>query len=284
MPACAAQAADAGAYQEQYKYDAAQPLEVKVAQSKPGLFANEELGTLRGVRGNSVPYILAMPRTASADHKAPLVLLWHGVTQTINDFEPIALYLAAQGYACVLPEIVDHGARRTGANPSLHGLDVKRTHDGIIESVGDARRTLDYVLTRPDIDGQRIGLVGMSLGAIMGSILTAIDPRVKTAVLLVGGADWKLLKPNDYPADPAQAALLEPVDPKNFAGRIAPRPVLLINARQDEFIPRPASDALFAATGEPKKQVWLDGGHVLSPMLVVPPVKQWLQATLMPAR
>ena len=44
-------------------------------------------------------------------------------------------------------------------------------------------------------------------------------------------------------------------------GRIAPRPVLFVGATRDQTIPRAATEALFAAAGEPKQLLWFDATH-----------------------
>ena len=53
--------------------------------------------------------------------------------------------------------------------------------------VGDARRALDYVETRQDIDAGRLSYYGLSWGAQLGPITIALDPRIKAGVLLMGG-------------------------------------------------------------------------------------------------
>jgi len=50
--------------------------------------------------------------------------------------------------------------------------------------------------------------------------------------------------------------------PERWVGRVAPRPVVMLSARGDERIPRSSTDAPWAATGEPREQVWLSGRHV----------------------
>ena len=45
----------------------------------------------------------------------------------------------------------------------------------------DDRRSLDYLLTRPEVDPQRIGVLGLSIGGLRTAHLIAADPRVKVA-------------------------------------------------------------------------------------------------------
>ena len=48
-------------------------------------------------------------------------------------------------------------------------------------SIVNIRRTLDWVVARPDVAPDRVGLVGISLGAIAGTIIMAVEPRIQPA-------------------------------------------------------------------------------------------------------
>lgn len=52
----------------------------------------------------------------------------------------------------------------------------------VVQSTLEYRRALDYLETRKEIDSERIGAIGYSLGSVVTFILTAIDERVKTTV------------------------------------------------------------------------------------------------------
>ena len=51
----------------------------------------------------------------------------------------------------------------------------------------DLMRTLDYLETRPDIDSYRVGYYGVSWGGRRGPLIMALESRLKTGVLIVGG-------------------------------------------------------------------------------------------------
>ncbi len=56
--------------------------------------------------------------------------------------------------------------------------------------------------------------------------------------------------------------LMTSVSPERFVDRIAPRPFMMISARDDEDIPRVSTDLLFDSAREPKEIIWMAGGHV----------------------
>jgi len=59
----------------------------------------------------------------------------------------------------------------------------------------DDRASVDYLLTRPEVDPERIGCLGLSMGGTRTDWLFGLDPRVKTAVSAGWGTDWRLLMP-----------------------------------------------------------------------------------------
>ena len=48
----------------------------------------------------------------------------------------------------------------------------------------DDIRTVDYLLTRPEVDPQRIGCCGLSVGGFRSAHLAGLDPRIKAAVVV----------------------------------------------------------------------------------------------------
>ena len=62
--------------------------------------------------------------------------------------------------------------------------------DALRQAVLDARRGLDYLSRRPDIDANRLGVSGISLGGILSGLVAGVDPRVKVVMTADGGADF----------------------------------------------------------------------------------------------
>jgi dienelactone hydrolase len=110
------------------------------------------------------------------------------------------------------------------------------------QAVIDLERALDALCTLDAIDRERIAFVGLGLGAMLGAAFCALDPRPRGAALVGAGAGLA----------PAE------VDPGSYIGRFAPRPLLLLHAR-DSAIPVRAAEALAAAAGASVEQGWLDG-------------------------
>lgn len=138
------------------------------------------------------------------------------------------------------------------------------------QSVLDAQRALDWFSRQPAVDASRIGLFGISLGALVGSSVYSVDPRPKYAVFLLGGADYPdllagssmtgpFLRKNRIPAGVLRAAL-SGLDPLEFRDGNKGKKALLINVRSDTVIP--AANALKLREAFPdSRQLWLPFGH-----------------------
>ena len=136
----------------------------------------------------------------------------------------------------------------------------------------DLGRSIDYLETRPDIDTNKLGFYGVSMGAAYGARLVAVDRRFKTAVLASGGIF------DDEPPE---------VDVWNFAPRVR-IPVLMLNGRDDFIFPvETHQKPLFEALGTPKPDKvfsQFDGGHanLLTRPDLIGEILDWLDRYLGP--
>ena len=146
----------------------------------------------------------------------------------------------------------------------------KRLAANFRQSVRDARRALGVLAARPEVDGDRLALFGISLGAIVASVVYAQDSRPRFAVFLLGGADFPTLLIDSSLTGPfARKMGLGPddlkkawlgLDPLEHPERNAGKPALLVNAGWDTVIPRANARKLLEAFPS-ARQVWVPGGH-----------------------
>jgi dienelactone hydrolase len=146
----------------------------------------------------------------------------------------------------------------------------KRLAANFKQAVADARRALDVLEATPEVDGSRTAVLGVSLGALVGSAAFARDPRPRAAVFCLGGADFTDLVYRSEMTGPflaklgvsreELAAAWNGLDPLELAGRVPRRPVLLVNARSDRVIP-PENGRRLAEAFPGARQVWVPGGH-----------------------
>lgn len=56
-------------------------------------------------------------------------------------------------------------------------------------AIADRRRVIDWLCEREEVDKSRIGAFGISMGAIVTSVLTPIEPRIHSSVICMAGGD-----------------------------------------------------------------------------------------------
>jgi hypothetical protein len=131
-----------------------------------------------------------------------------------------------------------------------------------------------YLLSRPEVDSAGVAAVGASLGVPAVSAWASRDRRVVAVALVMGGADLRALFAGNLAGRIRSAtvrsfvagllaSLLGPLEPARTVGGIAPRPLLIVGALNDERIPRRSTELLYAAAHAPRELRWLSGRHML---------------------
>ncbi|MBM3475731.1 MAG: hypothetical protein FJX75_20895 [Armatimonadetes bacterium] len=209
---------------------------------------------LDSTNGQRVPALVGIPKTGEKPY--PLLMVQHGLggDKNVEYVRLPALEMAKAGYATIRIDAHSHGER---AAANVQGDMMARIlgmvqQGGWVQSIVDMRRGLDYCATRDDIDMERIGYMGASMGAIMGGVLCGVEDRIDAAVLMLGGSLGAFMP-----------GLFETIDPANYIANFAPRPLLMLNGKQDPLIPPAAAQRLYDAAKDPKKIVWYDTGHTL---------------------
>jgi hypothetical protein len=134
---------------------------------------------------------------------------------------------------------------------------------------------LDYLLSRPDVDSTRVELVGASFGAPFACLAGALDERVTRVWSVYGAArlydQVELNMRRNISFAPARHLVTAVANvlgagprlaPEYWAPQIAPRPFIMVNASEDERMPREGVLALYEAAGDPKELIWLEGQHL----------------------
>jgi len=143
-------------------------------------------------------------------------------------------------------------------------IGVNSEHELRVAWSRDLGRAIDYLETRGDIDRARLAFYGVSAGADAGVMLSALEPRLKAAVLQGTGL-WDAGHPE--------------IDPATYAPRVR-IPTLMLNGRYDFESPwETAQRPLFALLGSPpgqKTHIVFETGHALPADDVAGAVLPWL--------
>jgi len=210
---------------------------------------------------------------SNSTQKSPLVILVHGWgDHSVIPMRFLARKLAAAGTHCFLLYLPFHSRRLpTEMKPRSPNLTQDEWFNGYRIAVTDVRQVIDWAMKREEIDIQKVGYIGLSLGAFVGSIVMGIDSRIRAGVFIVAGGNSAKIQQHsrfskfrkqyrfetkdyeDYQTsynqylsqipitgwekvEPARQSFL--IDPLTYAHLLKERPVLMLNALWDEFVPR----------------------------------------------
>lgn len=105
----------------------------------------------------------------------------------------------------------------------------------------DDLRTLDYLASRPEVDPQRLGCLGLSVGGYRSFVLAALDPRIKAAVdvgwMTSFASNIRRHVLNTVGLTFHVPGLYRYLDLPDLAALIAPRGILVINGARDALFP-----------------------------------------------
>jgi dienelactone hydrolase len=106
--------------------------------------------------------------------------------------------------------------------------------------VWDARRALDYLETRPEVDVSRLGMIGHSLGGQETLFTTAIDTRIRAAVSSCGFGSIRTLKRDRINHNYALFVpeLANYGDYGAVLALVAPRPFFVVARTEDPIFPK----------------------------------------------
>jgi hypothetical protein len=162
--------------------------------------------------------------------------------------------------------------------------------DNFIQSAVDLRRGIDVLQARSDVDPNRVAFVGHSSGAHWGAMLSAVDRRLKTVVLMAGvPAEKTILMESDDPdyvsfrqSTPKEQLdnyfrIITPLDAINYVPHAAPTPLLFQFARFEQYFNEAAMRHYAVAASEPKLVLWYDTGHALNDVRSLIDRANWLQ-------
>lgn len=256
-------------YRRLYDYDATDlKSEVESVDDSQEHWRIERVSFAAAYGGERIPAYLFLPRGVQPPYQT-VVYFPHSGGDYLSSFELAEMnylgFIVRSKRALLLPMYKGSYERKLPKPPA--GLNARR--DLTVARMKDLRRSVDYLLTRQDVDSTRLAYFGVSLGARLGAIALAVEPRFQAGVLWSGG----------FP----MVARLPEIDEINFAPRVK-TPVLMLNGRQDFTFPIESSQKpMFRWLGTPeadKRHGIYDGGHVFPFARIIKDSLDWLDKYL----
>jgi dienelactone hydrolase len=206
--------------------------------------------------------------------KRPAVIVLHILGGDFDLARLFARHLAYNGTSTLFLKMPYYGPRRQPeVRARMISEDPRETVAGMTQAVLDIRCAAAWLASQEEVDPNRLGIFGISLGGITSALAATVEPRLTNVCLMLAGGDvgqvaWSSRELTPLRRRWEQAGgtkesfmeVLNQVDPVTYAANLRGRRVLMLNATRDEVIPKACTESLWRAIGEPKI-VWLDGGH-----------------------
>lgn len=242
-------------------------------QIEKGVFTDGYLLTPKNLKGKLPAVVVFHPTTPFQARGVA------GLELEYSDEKRHAVHLVQRGYVVWCPRnfIFDEG---TGQKPTAHmwAANAKRVHElhpnwtAMARMTFDAIRAADFVESLPNVDQNRIGCLGHSLGAKIAIYAPAFDERYKASVSSEGGIGLKFSNWNAvWYFGPAITNANFKLENHQVLSLIAPRAFLLLagdsadNDKSRSFIE--AALPVYKLLGAPGNLGWLNHhqGHRYSP-------------------
>jgi len=218
-------------------------------------FSVEKL-IFQSLPGVYVTALVYVPDDRSKKHPAVLVPAGHAPDGKFH-YQSLSQRLAARGYVVISWDPVGQGERSqfwdASAGKSRYNL-VCGEHAVMGNlaylaganlarwEIWDGIRAVDYLLTRPEVDGERISITGTSGGGFQATLIAALDERIKVAVpsCYISALPMRIYNrvfadPDSDPEQDLFGMISNGVDHPGLLLLMYPRPVLVAAAVLDFF-------------------------------------------------
>ncbi len=262
---------------ETYSYDKKLPLKPVVTETKKYESFTREKIYFTGVSERVGAY-LAVPNKAKAPFNVVLLIEgmggskegWFKKDNWSNGLLTTEA-LIEKGFVVFTIDAALHGERFDSLEvfpkpPKLRKNSLMHTvHQMIHQTVQDYMRGLDYLQTRDDINMEKAGVYGLSMGGATTFILAGLDERIKTAV-----AGVAVVYGNQYST----------VNAYNFTPRINTKPILMLMADDDGYYTPETATQLFNSIGGAKNELIIFEGDHKVPPSYIPTIAEWFKNNL----
>ncbi len=235
-------------------------------------------------QNNVIPVEYYLPlNLRPEDGPRPAVICLHILDGSLELVRILSAVLASRGIPAMVFQLPYYGERGGPNGPHDILARPERFTAVLDQTMEEVRRGVDFLASRPEVRADRIGVAGISLGGIIAASAAEREPRLYRAALILAGGDLPgilatareaedLRRFLDALTEEQRATVLEAfrqADPLYRADALRERAqtgcVLMINAAEDEVIPKSSTEKLAQALGIEDRVVWLEGmGHYTS--------------------
>lgn len=247
-----------------------------------------ERGSFASEPGERVPFVLIRAKISEA--RSPVVIALHGTGGNKEGQLALLRELAQRGFVAIAIDGRHHGERiPVGAARSEHYQEAiirawrekdpaRQEHPFFYDTAWDLGRTVDFLETRPEVDRNKIGVIGFSKGGIEAWLGASIDERIKVAIPAIAVQSFRWSLENDRWQGRARTisraheaaredlgekevnknvchqlwtkvmpGILDKFDCPSMIRLLAPRPLLILSGENDPNCPLPGAQIAFSA-------------------------------------
>ncbi|MFQ3649133.1 MAG: prolyl oligopeptidase family serine peptidase [Gemmataceae bacterium] len=203
-------------------------------------------------------------RPAKVSQKLPAILYLCGHSNRGRDgnktaFQEHGMWFATNGYVCLILDTLQLG-EVPGVHHGTYNLNrfdwISRGYTPAGVECWNGIRGIDYLVSRPEVDAQRIGVTGISGGGAATVWISAADERVRVAAPVSGFSDLKSYVTDKGISRHCDCMFLMNIygwDWATIPALIAPRPLLFANSDNDPLFPMDGHRRLMARLREAYK-------------------------------
>jgi 2,6-dihydroxypseudooxynicotine hydrolase len=221
------------------------------ALSPPAILVEVPYGT------TILPAYLRLPETVQA---APVVIMVPGLDSTKEELQATAEYFLARGLATLAID-------GPGQGEAEYELSIEPAYEKVAAAAVDCLQTIQ------DIDSEKIGLFGVSLGGYYAARAAAYEKRLKAVVALAGpyrfDLDWDELPPQTRATFQARSGAKSAEDAQAKAADLTleeaaahiDTPLLVVGGGRDTIVPAYHAERLAGEVETAELVIYPDGSH-----------------------
>jgi len=173
---------------------------------------------------------------ASASNPGPAVLHVHGNAGNIASHAGFSDYLPRHGVSVLIFDYRGYGRSDSGW----------RNRKTLMR---DSLAAFEALLSRPEVDPERVGVLGVSLGGVFAIELAARSPQIRAIATISAFESWSRIA-RDHAWWVGAALIPSGLDPRGAIPRLSGRNWLIVHGLDDKIVPHRHALSLEAAANE----------------------------------